>query len=453
MAVPKKVKKTLDLSQKFYYLDRREELLDKINMDGTYLPKSILHADLDRGMLDFVKEDLELTITGKKIPTIDIIVTTQNWSQFTQTWDFQDLDKNVSVPFITTVRQPEVKYGSNPSLQYTIPNRRQFYYAKVPTWDGIKKGMDIYKIPQPVPVDITYNVKIFCNRMRELNEFNKLILQKFSSRQAYREIKGHYIPIILDSINDESVIDIDKRKYFIQNYTFTMLGFLLDENEFEVSPAISRTLILSEFETKTRKKKLEKYPENPDEYKTSFLYLDGVYSQKNTFEYGTDLILLNSDNVESYDTYLNGIYIGSGVTYIPVSIGDELRIDILKKNTSSEAKITFEGRLVNSVERSNQQINLRENLVAGLNELEYLDGTPFPSGSLYHIHPEKGPMEGGTHSDTPHSYLRFITMKNPNISASETNYSNSSGLNNTTSGTMNNNRSSSSGSPSSGGYY
>jgi hypothetical protein len=138
MAVPKKVKKTLDLSQKFYYLDRREELLDKINMDGTYLPKSILHADLDRGMLDFVKEDLELTITGKKIPTIDIIVTTQNWSQFTQTWDFQDLDKNVSVPFITTVRQPEVKYGSNPSLQYTIPNRRQFYYAKVPTWDGIK---------------------------------------------------------------------------------------------------------------------------------------------------------------------------------------------------------------------------------------------------------------------------------------------------------------------------
>mgnify|MGYP003353741890 CR=1 FL=1 len=33
-----------------------------INKDGTYLPKSLLHADLDRGFLDFVKEDLKMTI-------------------------------------------------------------------------------------------------------------------------------------------------------------------------------------------------------------------------------------------------------------------------------------------------------------------------------------------------------------------------------------------------------
>ena len=33
------------------------ELLDKINEHGTFLPKSILHADLDRGFLDFIKND------------------------------------------------------------------------------------------------------------------------------------------------------------------------------------------------------------------------------------------------------------------------------------------------------------------------------------------------------------------------------------------------------------
>ena len=176
MALPKKIKKKLPLSNKKYYLDRREEMLHNINKDGTYLPKSVLHADLDRGMLDYVKEELQLTVSGKKVPTVDVIITTQNWAQFTQTWDFQTLDKNISPPFITTVRQPEVKFGTNPSTQYTIPNRKGFYYAKVPTWDGNRKGMDIYKIPQPVPVDITYNIKIFCNRMRELNEFNKIIL-------------------------------------------------------------------------------------------------------------------------------------------------------------------------------------------------------------------------------------------------------------------------------------
>ena len=31
--------------------------------------------------------------------------------------------------------------------------------------------------------------------MRELNQFNKTIMQKFSSRQAYTFVKGHYIPI------------------------------------------------------------------------------------------------------------------------------------------------------------------------------------------------------------------------------------------------------------------
>ena len=210
MGLPKNVKKHLPLTLNKTLLKRREELLEQIEVDGTYLPKSILHADLDRGMLDFVRDELGISINGKNVSNIDLIITTQNWAQFTETWNFQDLDKNIKPPFVATVRNPDVKFGTNPSLQYTIPNRRQFYYAKVPTWDGQRKGMDIYKIPQPVPVDITYNVKIFCNRMRELNDFNKKVLQKFSSRQAYTEIKGHYIPMILNSSSDESVLELEK---------------------------------------------------------------------------------------------------------------------------------------------------------------------------------------------------------------------------------------------------
>ncbi len=219
---------------------RRLELLEDINKDGTYLPKSILHEDLDRGFLDFVKNDLKTVVSGKIVKVVDILMTTQNWAQFTQTWDFNNIDKNVEPPIITTVRTPEVKYGTLPSLKYTIPNRKQFYYAAVPTWDGQRKGMDIYTIPQPVPVDIKYSVKIICNRMRELNEFNKNVIQTFASRQAYRQINGHYIPIIMGTISDESVVEVQRRRFYIQNYEFTMLGFLLDEDEFEVAPAVSR---------------------------------------------------------------------------------------------------------------------------------------------------------------------------------------------------------------------
>ena len=248
MGLPNKIKKTIPLTFPKTLYPRREELLEKINKDGTYLPKSILHADLDGGMLNFVQNELQTIVDGNVIPSIDILITSQNWSQFTETWNFQDLDSNVSPPFVTVVRNPEVKFGTNPALLYNIPNRKQYFYAQVPTWDGNRNGMDIYKIPQPVPVDITYSVKIICNRMRELNEFNKNILEMFSSRQAYTTIKGHYIPIIMNNITDESVMNIDKRKYYIQSYDFTMLGFLIDENEFEVAPAVSRVLTVIEFE-------------------------------------------------------------------------------------------------------------------------------------------------------------------------------------------------------------
>jgi hypothetical protein len=230
MPLPKKIKKNIPLTESKILLERRQELVDKINKDGTYLPKSLLHADLDGGFLDFVKNELRLVVEGKVVPTVDVLITTQNWAQFTQTWDFQTIDKNVDLPFISVVRTPEVKYGTNPSVLYTIPNRRQYFYVQVPTWDGQRSGIDVYKIPQPVPVDITFQVKIVCNRMRELNAFNKIVIEKFSSLQAYQIIKGHYIPIKMTNITDESVMDVEKRKYYIQSYEFLMMGFLIDEN-------------------------------------------------------------------------------------------------------------------------------------------------------------------------------------------------------------------------------
>ena len=247
MPLPKKIKTDLDITYDKTLLERREELLDNITKNGTYLPKSLLHDDLDRGMLDFVKNDLQITSQGKIIQTLDRIVSTQNWSQYTETWTFIDEDNNPLPPFVTLVRMNDTKYGSNPATLYTIPNRKPFYFASVPTWDGQRNGMDIYSIPQPVPIDINFSIKIITNRIRDLNKFNTKVLQKFSSRQSYATINGHYIPIILTNIQDESQINTDSRKFYIQSYDFIMLGFLIDEEEFQIKPAINR--ISQVFET------------------------------------------------------------------------------------------------------------------------------------------------------------------------------------------------------------
>jgi hypothetical protein len=344
MGLPKKIKKYIPLTESKTLLPRRRELLEKINQDGTFLPKSILHADLDKGFLDFVKNDLELIVDGKKVPTVDILVTTQNWTQFTETWNFQNLDKNAEPPFITIVRTPEVKFGTNPAVLYNIPNRKLYFYAQVPTWDGQRHGFDIYRIPQPVPVDITYSVKIICNRMRELNKFNKNIIEKFASRQAYTVVKGHYIPIVMGDISDESVMDVEKRKYYIQSYSFTLLGFLIDEDEFEVSPAINRVLQIVEVDEKITKRQIKN--ETDKNTLLNVLFVTGNTIINQTFNYTTDLIVQDTNNVTSYDVYINNNFYGSNLNKIQINTGDVLRIEITKDNSSDESVITLSSTVI-----------------------------------------------------------------------------------------------------------
>jgi hypothetical protein len=257
-----------------------------------------------------------------------------------------DLDYNPSPPFITVVRTPEVKYGTNPSLQYTIPNRKQFYYASVPTWNGNEQGMDIYTIPQPVPVDINYSLKFICNRMRELNQLNKIVMQKFSSRQAYTFIKGQYVPIILNNVSDESQMSLDARKYYVQSYDFTMLGYLIDEEEFEVKPAIARVSQVFEVQSDNKKKKRKIYPENPDEFGQNFLFVSGNAVLSGIVDFTVDMTFISSNNINTFDVFINGDYYGTDLNFIQVTLDDVLRIEVVKNDDTLNGNILFENKLV-----------------------------------------------------------------------------------------------------------
>ena len=282
--------------------------------------------------------------SGKKINVIDRILTLQRWAEFSQTWKFSTSDKNVDLPFIVVVRNPDVQYGSNPALQYTIPDRKQFHYAKVPTWDGNRKGYDVYTIPQPVPVDIIYDVKIICNRMRELNTFNKITLQKFTSRQAYTFVKGHYIPIVMQSIGDESKIDTEDRRYYQQSYQFQLQGFLLDEEEFEVKPAINRSLVLYGFDEQNRKREKKNLGEkNPDKVRTVIEFDDVTTVKTIDYVYKNDITVMRTNNIDSVTFTIDGVTLD---TPVQVNGGDTLTITITKTNPGSPSKLIIQEKLV-----------------------------------------------------------------------------------------------------------
>jgi hypothetical protein len=206
--------------------------------------------------------------------------------------------------------------------------------------------MDIYTIPQPVPVDLKYSMKIICNRMRELNQLNKVVMQTFASRQAYTFIKGQYVPIILENISDESQMTIDARKYYVQSYDFNMMGYLIDEEEFEVKPAIQRVTQLIELDTSTRKQRRPKYPENPDEFEMNFLFVSGNTILNDVIDFTANMNLVSSNNVDSFDVYINSDYYGTDIQNIQITTNDVLRIEITKNDNTQEANILYENKLV-----------------------------------------------------------------------------------------------------------
>ena len=171
-------------------------------------------------------------------------------------------------------------------------------------------------------------------------------MQTFASRQAYTFIKGQYVPIILDNVSDESQMTMDARKYYVQNYDFTMLGYLIDEDEFEVKPAIQRITQLFEIDTTTRRQKVDKYPKNPDEFDTNFLFVIGNSVLVDMIDYTANMSLVGSDNVDTYDIYINDDYYGSDVATIQITTNDVLRIEITKLDSLLQSNITFNCKLV-----------------------------------------------------------------------------------------------------------
>ena len=133
--------------------ERRKELLDGIADKGTFLPKGVLEEDMDQSVVEFIGSDKGLSITadGKKVPVI--FLTIQRWTEFSKTWQHSDKYKNIELPFITVVRKPDIQQGQNQAGLWNIPGNRTYTYYKVPTNDGIRHGVDLYKVPQPTPVE------------------------------------------------------------------------------------------------------------------------------------------------------------------------------------------------------------------------------------------------------------------------------------------------------------
>jgi hypothetical protein len=184
--------------------------------------------------------------------------------------------------------------------------------------------------------------------MRELNKLHQKILQTFASAQAYVNIKGHYFPILLESIGDESKIDsLDGKRFYVQTYEMKLQGYLVDSEEFEVKPAISRLFVTTEIANKKRKPIARFIKDETQNDKTITCVIQFLPNSPTTLKFNTDnrtiFSTIELKNVMAYTIYKNGSPVSLPFT---AESTDEIVVVIVRTNSTELSEITLRGLII-----------------------------------------------------------------------------------------------------------
>lgn len=249
MSFPKKVKLTLDTNPPKigteylrYGMDRIEELMRATDTKTKYLPRTILLEDLDQSLFDYVNRDgMKVVIDNAIVPTF--YLDNDRWGEFSKTWKFMDNDKNVPTPYIT-VRRIDKQAGTRLGTKYRVPQPRKFRYMDVPILDESEIIYLRFKMPEPVNVDMIYEVALFTKYRVNVNLYDEQVLKNFASRQEYVNVKGNPLPLLFEGFAEANPIEnIDGDRFFVSKYALKILGFIQDEKEFEIVKTTRRPII------------------------------------------------------------------------------------------------------------------------------------------------------------------------------------------------------------------
>ncbi len=243
----KKHKTNIDVFNKLKTPQQRtEELIQETDPKTVYLPKSIRIEDIDTQFFDTFEngkfilylED-EISSERQKVPAF--FMSNERWAEFSKTWKFSNQDKNVIPPYIT-VRRGEIKKGTYAGTKNTIPNRRTFTYVTVPYYENGRNGYEIYSIPQPTAIDITYEIKLFSRYMGDVNAYIELFLKNFSDLQFYIKVNEHFMRCEREDVfgSEGTLENIDGDRYHVSTQTIRVMGYLQDANDFQMVKSFNR---------------------------------------------------------------------------------------------------------------------------------------------------------------------------------------------------------------------
>jgi hypothetical protein len=225
-------KNILHLRTKTFGQERRRNLTKEVVQNATPLPQPLEYQDIDEEFKRWVDEDLGIIFDGEKVPTFTLL-SNQRFSEYMQSWEHVDEKKNLILNFKSITRENNPKLGSIVGDTRNIPGDIDFLMKRVQAVDkaGNKYFIE-YRTKQPIPIDLIYTVSIFTNKYEMLNKFNQLVNGKFKAIECYIRPNGHFIPMKLDDISDESEYSIDNRRFYSQTYLITVMAYIMPKENF-----------------------------------------------------------------------------------------------------------------------------------------------------------------------------------------------------------------------------
>lgn len=227
--------------------DNINNMLDSGFQNFNYLPQGLSLEDSDQALFDFF-DNLDFSIvdsTNIKKKVKVLYLTPELWAERRSNWKIRlaENGEEVLMPFMTLVRT-NVKRGTSP-MKFTIPNKKKFTFVKVPTFDGTLKGYSLYKVPQPVYVDLDYDLMFISHYQQDINFFyEKVMRDLFSDGILYLNIKGYPISCVISEPTEDNENDnVNSERTYRVTVKITVRSKLVNAEDFEKVPTINKIAI------------------------------------------------------------------------------------------------------------------------------------------------------------------------------------------------------------------
>lgn len=393
----KKTKNYLDLYRHKFGNERRYEFLNETLENQSLIPSPVKLIDIDKSFKEWADKEVSINSPeGNKMPTISLY-SSRRFSEYSQSWEYVDENKNLLLNFKTVMRANNPQWGGINSRLYNIPGDEFFTYKKLIVLDDNgSESFKVYKMKTPTACDLSYTLSVFTTKFEKVNEFNEKINRMFSSRQVYINPNGHYMPMVVESISDNSSYNINDREFYSQTVTIKVMGYILLEEDFLVEEIPLKKGVMNVGTARNRKKKsgvtIEEYDEEcaylyegEEKYYYKPIIITIIFPpciNVSKFKIDTDFTITDIKNTNirhKPKLYINGneALFEAGTSFVDY---DEIKITINKKDVNKEAKIELTGydrRFV--YDKDNDYPEFKENM----NKVEeiVIDETPDGDGN------------------------------------------------------------------------